>query len=230
VTGQKRKRSPSLDAGAPPPQLAPSLRPTAAMASGGSLALANARPPPPPLTAAGRLELMKKSSAASKRVIVELARAANDLFANKPRTVSGISRDVPPAWERFVLGRFQWNKEVLSHVWAALASGRRDAATRARVAKLAGELEREYKSLDVLKERVKTAVRGPLEVAPPLGGSGAAGAAAGGGGGGAGGAEPDVNAARSQVISLLNMLQGPLDRAIQRATALPMGTAGVSNQ
>jgi hypothetical protein len=160
--------------------------------------------------------------------VLELTRAANDLFANKPRTVSGISHDVPPAWERFVLGRFQWNKEVLAHLWAALASGRRDAPTRSRVAKLAAEVEREYKSLDVLKERVKTAVRGPLEVPPPMGGADA-GAGAGGGSHVAarpGVGEPDVNAARSQVIALLNMLQGPLDRAIQQAATMAGGPAG----
>jgi hypothetical protein len=217
VVGEKRSRSEAL-APPPPPPPPPAAAPAPAAASAApSLSLEDvivlfaSRPAPPDVLSS------KPAAAAAKRLAHEQSCAARDTFASRKRSGQGFARTVPPDWAAFVLARFRHQRELLLHFWNAARGATAAAADDAqleRARRLARTLEADYDELEALKARV---LRDGAGTGPAA--TGSAGAGAGAGAGASASAAASARLA-SEIVELLTMLQGPVERALGASARL----------
>lgn len=169
--------------------------------------------PPPPMPDAFEALAGRPFLAASKRLLRELTSSAHDLFEAADRSSrTGMLRTVPKAWQAYVERRFRLNCEICNTLWPVLTTQRKDPRAADRRRRLLESLTAEYANLERLKREVMA--KGAHALAPPSDSSGRATeleVAV------VPSSETDGASGTSDLVALLNMLQGALHPTIDKA-------------
>jgi hypothetical protein len=163
------------------------------------------------------LESFRKGVKQARTVVLDVTRKANDLFYAQSRSKTGFSDKVPSAWQAYIIARYRNNNELMLHLWKILSSlssltdiiqddERKTNLERGR--RVLSAIEAQHDEIERLKREVEK--KGVFFNPPNIAniGTQVLGVSLN---------NDDAEKAKSEVISVLILLQLYMEKSIDRA-------------